>query len=611
VSDEEPPISISQLEAGGDIYIALGGGQITLPSDGGLPSLARPKLPKFDLKDAIDENGVDLFRVLRWDYGLVSKLHGRDQELGHILNWARTGGNAASARLITGPGGAGKTRLAAEAARRLVEEGWTAGFIPSDAQSRPFSIRKGTGLLLILDYPEERSQETEWLFRLWADLVEAPCPLRLLLLSRRGFDEWQEKGLRMEGRFGQQAIAALGSLTGKRAKELVDEATERFAALIDNPAPRIDGAEEWLAAAPERTLPLYAAAASVHAVLNPNEAFGLGGGELLRHLADRELRRVNGASMAIGLGEAGLARLLALGVLADGLTQTEVKALADAHTIDCSADQVIDRISQTPWWRDGSLMRLQPDKPAAAFVDLALFRSPHTKDRDEVPHWLFIALRGRPETLTDRLSRVRYDLFTLGGEDAGGHPLDERLLAMLGRHPESAKTFAALAEQDVSVWVAPLSTRVAMLRAATTDDPSEQARMLAHGANYLSYLGRREEALAAAEEAVELYRALASARPDAFTPNLAGSLNNLAAMLSGLGRREEALAAAEEAVRSFAQYFFAQPVAFAERMRTICRVYLRCCEAIGRESDSEILTPIAEALRAVDDERGEVGERSP
>ncbi len=40
-------------------------------------------------------------------------------------------------------------------------------------------------------------------------------------------------------------------------------------------------------------------------------------------------------------------------------------------------------------------------------------------------------------------------------------------------------------------------------------------------ANTLSDLGRREEALAAAEEAVGLYRELAAARPDAFRPDLA------------------------------------------------------------------------------------------
>jgi tetratricopeptide (TPR) repeat protein len=64
----------------------------------------------------------------------------------------------------------------------------------------------------------------------------------------------------------------------------------------------------------------------------------------------------------------------------------------------------------------------------------------------------------------------------------------------------------------------------------------------------LSNLGRREQALAASQEAVDIYRALAKDRPDAFLPDLASSLNNLGIRLSNLGRREQALAASQEAV---------------------------------------------------------------
>ncbi|RKM86463.1 hypothetical protein SFRA_033305, partial [Streptomyces xinghaiensis] len=63
----------------------------------------------------------------------------------------------------------------------------------------------------------------------------------------------------------------------------------------------------------------------------------------------------------------------------------------------------------------------------------------------------------------------------------------------------------------------------------------------------LSEVGRREEALAPAEEAVRLRRELAEVNPAAYLPNLAGALNNLAIQLSEVGRREEALAPAEEA----------------------------------------------------------------
>ena len=58
------------------------------------------------------------------------------------------------------------------------------------------------------------------------------------------------------------------------------------------------------------------------------------------------------------------------------------------------------------------------------------------------------------------------------------------------------------------------------------------------------------EALAAGKEVVDLYRDLARARPEAFTPKLAASLNNLAAKLSDLGQQEAAVAAAKEAADS-------------------------------------------------------------
>ncbi len=74
------------------------------------------------------------------------------------------------------------------------------------------------------------------------------------------------------------------------------------------------------------------------------------------------------------------------------------------------------------------------------------------------------------------------------------------------------------------------------------------AALLHNLAIRLSDLGRREDAMTTAEQAVRLYRGLAAAHPEAFTPELASSLNILALRLGDLGRREDALTTAEEAV---------------------------------------------------------------
>lgn len=80
---------------------------------------------------------------------------------------------------------------------------------------------------------------------------------------------------------------------------------------------------------------------------------------------------------------------------------------------------------------------------------------------------------------------------------------------------------------------------------------ASRARLAGTLANWLSEVGRRVEALGPAQEAVELYRALARANPEAFNPDLAGSLNDLAAILIKLGRREEALGLVQEAIKLF------------------------------------------------------------
>jgi hypothetical protein len=65
----------------------------------------------------------------------------------------------------------------------------------------------------------------------------------------------------------------------------------------------------------------------------------------------------------------------------------------------------------------------------------------------------------------------------------------------------------------------------------------------------LGNLDRRDDALRAYDEALLLYRKLASRHPDAFEPNVAGTLNNRGNLLGNLGRRDDALRAYDEAIQ--------------------------------------------------------------
>jgi tetratricopeptide (TPR) repeat protein len=172
--------------------------------------------------------------------------------------------------------------------------------------------------------------------------------------------------------------------------------------------------------------------------------------------------------------------------------------------------------------------------------------------------------------------------------------LDEDALAEIATHLPAQ----SLSLMDLSLRVA--ERRVGLARAqliaiaADSAAPTELHRAaLGNVANCfgslgvrLSKLGRREEALAASQEAVDLYRQLAAARPDAFLPELARSLNNTGVMLSDLGRREEALAAAQEAVDLYRQLAAARPDAFLPDLASGLTNLGRALSHLGRREEA-------------------------
>jgi tetratricopeptide (TPR) repeat protein len=558
-------VAISHLEAGGHIYIALNGSRITIDphaqDDLGIPSLSTPRLAQFDPNSALDESGIDLFRLLRWDYSLVKRIYGRESDLSKILAWAEDNDNAATARLLSGLGGSGKTRLAGEVCKKLQDKGWTAGFIPFDFRARPFRITAGKGLFLVFDYPEERAEDAAWLLRVLADLVVAPCPIRVLFLSRRSFEDWSKEALVLEGRFGRQAISTLSDLSPQDARELIAEAATNFANLAKLPLPKMEFAETWINGSHINRTPLFATAAAIHAVLEPDAAFGLVSSELIRQLANRERRRVDKLSIELAFGDTGLANLLGLGILADGLDQIKVEALARAGATQCKSQVAIDGVTKTPWWREGKLTRLEPDKLAAAFLDAVFFPPNLPKGHSKLPCWLFEALSGCGRSLGDRLSRVLHDLIELRDSgQAGHHPLYASLIAMLDEDANAPLAFH-LSFADFSIWTAPIALVVFTKAVSSTEEPVAKATFLGTLSSCLSVMGKKEEALTSVREAVALYKKLLPSkfstpfrRSKPFDPlpyfGLAQALLSESHYLSELGRYSEALHSAEAAYKA-------------------------------------------------------------
>jgi pimeloyl-ACP methyl ester carboxylesterase len=275
-SDTQNILSLlKRSEQSADISIAVGKNtfEIVFPnSDKSSPS-SDLELPWQSLASAVQPGDYNLLDALRWNYGLVEKLYGRNEELTKIVGWAERDPAPPSARLVTGEGGSGKTRLAAAVANALRERGWRAGFVRS-ASSLRVTIGSAKGLFLILDYPEENLDLMRALIKMLAVTKSASYPIRLLLLSRRDFRHWEAETIDLEGRFGNHQIADPGDLSRSNVLELIETAATNFAAAAGLPKPRLDRADAWAMEAPLHRLPLFAAAAAVHAVLAPANAFG-------------------------------------------------------------------------------------------------------------------------------------------------------------------------------------------------------------------------------------------------------------------------------------------------------------------------------------------------
>ena len=114
-------------------------------------------------------------------------------------------------------------------------------------------------------------------------------------------------------------------------------------------------------------------------------------------------------------------------------------------------------------------------------------------------------------------------------------------------------------------------------------------------AAFLSEVGERNEALEAARKAVELYRGLADASPQAYTPNLAASLNNLASFLSEVGEQDEALEAAREAVELYRGLAEASPQAYTPDLAASLNNLANRFSAVGERN--EALEAAREAVR--------------
>jgi tetratricopeptide (TPR) repeat protein len=560
---------------------AIGSG-VNITIDARVPHL---RLTQYEARTARASDGSDaaLLSAYRTD---VIPLLGREHVLDDLRHWLALDRDI-SIRVMTGGAGRGKTRLALELAREAAGNGWLAGFVEERELNR-FRAQQNVAewgwdkpVLIVIDYAAGRADQLrDWI----GDLADAPSgrpPLRLLLLERQAQREigW----LATVAGHGQddRARAAASLLDPPEPVELaaIDELESRrqiFATLLARK--RADMAPLEAGADPEfdRLLrhekwsgdPLFlmmaGLVAGTHGISN---ALALTRTDLATIIARRELDRIG--AIAAGMGsDAGARRDLSflarhaavLATLCQGLTLADARGLieAEAGRLKSAADINITVAAL----RDGlpstgggpEIALILPDIIGEAAIMCWLGNGGELQGLGIDP---LASLHRAAATTLDRTSqalvRTAQDFAAAGRDEpvrwlyAIAQAAEADLGAVLtiadALPPQTSALRELAAELSQSI--------VERLRSDVLIGQATEAtlsRWLSNFGNRLSGLGRYEEALAASQEAVAIYRRLAETRPDSFLPDLASSLNNVSWALSHLGRREEALAANQEAV---------------------------------------------------------------
>ncbi|MEU2281913.1 hypothetical protein ABZ614_08240 [Streptomyces sp. NPDC013178] len=571
----------------------------------------------------------------------VVPFRGRGDELAELRAWCEAPGLAV--RLLHGPGGQGKTRLAIHLADELDDEPWTVLWLARDAVPTELPILQCTSspLLVVVDNAETRTDQLTVLLR---TAVHAARTVRfkVLLLARTDGDWWAELPDTTECEELYDAPAkALEPLEPdpERYAEVYREAVEGLARAL----PEVPGQpSNWRRAVatclarfspPTSRTPDMELALTVHmtALVDlldaAHEPGSPGRGPVEKRLLGYERRYWSAIKADLGLkAHGGIESVLAAAFLCGAVDHGQAETLLrrvpvlDGQSADTHR-AVRDWISALypPPTASEIWGTLRPDRLAEYFVGC------HLRDGTGGPRLADRLLVGATEAQAARLVTLH--------TRAAAHPahrghLDAELVDLCVRHPAvlgpiaiDVATQVERPEPLVSAldrltddpnaapadlmrlldrlprtthtlapWALRLTERVTGLyRELAEKDPvhlPELARLMRRLCGRLLEMGHRSRAYELTRETVRLVRPLADADPQTFRPHLAASLHNLSLALGVIGRRADAMKPAYEAVG----------------------LYRDLVRGPASESDIDVYrSELAHALNAVASAEGELG----
>jgi tetratricopeptide (TPR) repeat protein len=533
---------------------------------------------------------------------------GRKEELAALAAWCQDE-DAARLRIVTGPGGVGKTRLAVELAERLTKHGWTCERVADGKEGAAITALRAMTrgrALLVVDYAETRVGLKQMLTALAGDQGGG---VRVLLLARSAGEWWDQLGVGEPAVWDvvQAAKAAELALPAVVAADLSDAdvialAVMSFARELGLPEKTVEiyGGN---GTGRRRVLDLHAAALVAVLAEAGTETVRVDIGTVLGELLRHEQHLWYHSAQAAGLSEVPdgmsplmLRQIVAAGCLLGATTEQEARALPGRVPWLSPSVRVATWLrnlyppgSGEPDW----LGSLQPDRLAELHTVRELVASPELS-------------RACLSSLDSRQARRAVTLLARASSD---NPDAEALLSktlpevadfIVGLDvPRETLTAIFNAIPYPTVILAPAAATLArqilgLLRADS--EPAVRAYWLSVLGIRFWALGRPADALPVTEEAVVMYRGLAAASPDRYRPDLATSLSNLGAIFSELGRPADALPVAEEAVTICRELAAARPDRYRPDLATSLINLGVFFSALGRPADAQVVTEEAVAL---------------
>ena len=615
-----------ELPPGGHIEKVLAPAYAELPENFTPLQLIRAR------HDAVPYQECDEFRQLRaWATMMPSNT--RTGKRGHNVD--------ISVAVVTGAGGSGKTRMAAQLCDELSSIGWYAGFLHSTTEVTDEELSAltevTTELLVVVDYAEEARRGL--VARVVGKLCARHSPTRIVLTAR-GADAWWEE-FREEAEQDRIPLSNTLSLSirGKQQVErdpwffgrMYRRAVQQFSDKLNKAVPT------------DVKVPDYLGDTALDVVLRAWLAVCGDNDRAQEAMPTREelYDKVLSIEFARWHKEQNLG-----GISRDHLRRAAATLSLLAPSQD--EDAVDDVLSRLPEWSQEYLLRsrfaellvrsllrddggeavsLRPD-PVAEHLILEVFgKNPDLLDRvlpqdpaqvpgldDPDAEDLVVTralemgqqVRNACVTLTRAASRDSEGARRLASRALRARPFLwwEALHVALTQGGPLAPALQALIESGADLPLDEIDDAIpvghpalaaaalaATRRLADSAEPSPGQR--AYWANRLSIrlsdVGERGEALVVAREAVELYRVLAEASPQAYTPDLAASLNNLANRLSAVGERGEALRVAREAVELRRVLAEASPQAYTPDLAASLSNLANCLSAVGERGEALVV----------------------